>query len=196
MASLNLNVANVSVANQSWGSIPSGTSLNGDQTFWIFAVVILITIALGHVLMVSDSLKSPWWSERAEVSSGTWDWLNVFNPELWTASWRPGDIFASSAIAQPFNLWESPSLKPPPNDSKTVNKNTDKDSFRQTWCFVGEDMTGRYCVKVPSPGSCDADRRYYTRLECEMNLANAMPAGVITNHGVRYDLLSSGRLMP
>jgi hypothetical protein len=143
--------------------------------------------------MVSESLSSPWWSERAQVSSGVWDWLKIFDMSGWTASWNSGDLFASSEIGQPFNLWQSPTLRP---ERPRNQKNPDKDSFRQTWCFVGEDMTGRYCVKVPGPKSCDPDRRYYTRLECEMNLANAMPAGVITNNGVRYDLLSSGNTTP
>jgi hypothetical protein len=194
MTSLNVNSASTFVSNNSW-ALPSGNSFTGDQTFWIFAIVVLITIGLGYLLMVSDSLSSPWWSERAHVSSGAWDWLKIFDMSQWTSSWRPGDLFASSEIGQPFNLAQSPYLRPREHQ-RGSKSDPDADSFRQTWCFVGEDMTGRYCVKVPGPKSCDPDRRYYTRLECEMNLANAMPAGVITNNGVRYDLLSSGRLTP
>lgn len=192
MASLNVNSV-VASNNTSW--IPSGNSFSGDQTFWIFTVVVLITIGVGYLIMVSDSLNSPWYSERAPVSSGVWDWLKIFDVSRWTSSWSPGDLFASSEIGQPFNLAQSPSLKPREHH-RGSGSNPDADSFRQTWCFVGEDRTGRYCVKVPGPKSCDPDRRYYTRLECEMNLANAMPAGVITNHGVSYDLLSSGRTTP
>jgi hypothetical protein len=37
---------------------------------------------------------------------------------------------------------------------------------RQVWCFVGEDDTGRWCVRVPSESSCSADRAYTSQKEC------------------------------
>ncbi len=54
----------------------------------------------------------------------------------------------------------------------------------ESWCFVGEDLTGRYCVKVPSAKSCDAGRTYKSRQDCEMVSAQHLPAGIVTKQGV------------
>jgi hypothetical protein len=58
----------------------------------------------------------------------------------------------------------------------------------ESWCFVGEDLTGRYCVKVPSASSCEASRYFPTRSDCELQKANALPAGVVTASGGMLDL--------
>ena len=64
---------------------------------------------------------------------------------------------------------------------------------RETWCFVGEDLTGRFCVKVPSEQSCDRDRTYGSRSDCEMTQASHMPAGILTNGGAGMLPLSGNR---
>lgn len=40
-------------------------------------------------------------------------------------------------------------------------------SAGQTWCLVGEDMTGRWCVQVTGPKACDSDRTFPTKNACE-----------------------------
>lgn len=65
----------------------------------------------------------------------------------------------------------------PPSPPAAVHPDT------EAWCFVGEDLTGRYCVKVPSNSSCDASRTYTSRSECEMVSAQHLPAGIITKQG-------------
>ena len=40
-------------------------------------------------------------------------------------------------------------------------------SAGQTWCLVGEDMTGRWCVQVTGAKACDPDRTYPTKNACE-----------------------------
>lgn len=37
----------------------------------------------------------------------------------------------------------------------------------QTWCLVGEDMTGRWCVQVQSVKACDPDRTFSSKNACE-----------------------------
>jgi hypothetical protein len=37
----------------------------------------------------------------------------------------------------------------------------------QTWCLVGEDMTGRWCVQVQGVKACDADRTFSSKNACE-----------------------------
>ena len=73
----------------------------------------------------------------------------------------------------------------------------EEDRFKkEVWCFVGEDLTGRACVKVPSPASCDAERSYGSRPDCELQTANRLPSGVITNGGTSMiPLASMGRIL-
>lgn len=37
----------------------------------------------------------------------------------------------------------------------------------QTWCFVGEDLVGRWCVQVSSPNSCPSERSFSSKNQCE-----------------------------
>ena len=46
------------------------------------------------------------------------------------------------------------------------------------WCFVGEDLTGRWCVKTPEEGLCPKKRVFRSRSECEMKTASASPLGI------------------
>lgn len=51
---------------------------------------------------------------------------------------------------------------------------------KESWCFVGEDLTGRYCVKVPAAGSCEPSRTYVSRNDCEMTPAHHLPTKVLS----------------
>lgn len=37
----------------------------------------------------------------------------------------------------------------------------------QTWCLVGEDMTGRWCVQVQGVKACEPDRTFGSKNACE-----------------------------
>ena len=47
-------------------------------------------------------------------------------------------------------------------------------SSDQTWCLVGEDMAGRWCLQVPTPKHCEPIRTYKTKNQCEK--ANDTPS--------------------
>ncbi len=79
-----------------------------------------------------------------------------------------------------------PSITPPAHDAGAVHPDS------ESWCFVGEDLTGRYCVKVPSAGSCDASRTYKTRQDCELVPAQHLPASIVTKQGAGALPLLSG----
>ena len=49
----------------------------------------------------------------------------------------------------------------------------------EAWCFVGEDLEGRWCVQVPSRDACDSNRVFGSRSACELVPANALPSGVV-----------------
>lgn len=83
------------------------------------------------------------------------------------------------------------------HEEREHREHRDEDRFKkEVWCFVGEDLTGRACVKVPSPASCDAERSYGSRPDCELQTANRLPSGVITNGGdSMIPLASMGRIL-
>lgn len=57
--------------------------------------------------------------------------------------------------------------------------------FGENWCFVGEDVTGRWCVKVPRPGACTPERLFSSRPGCELVTASPLPLGLIANGGAQ-----------
>lgn len=59
-----------------------------------------------------------------------------------------------------------------------------------SWCFIGEDLSGRYCVRVPSEESCDPDRTFRTHSDCALINATHMPAGIIRGDGQLQPLRS------
>ena len=65
-----------------------------------------------------------------------------------------------------------------------------KPIIQDTWCFVGEDISGRYCVKVPSKESCVPDRTFRSLSECALIDGNHLPAG-IEKDGVKFTPLYS-----
>ncbi len=54
---------------------------------------------------------------------------------------------------------------------------------KESWCFVGEDVKGRWCLQVPSDHACDPNRTYESRSACELVEASSMPLGIVQNGG-------------
>jgi hypothetical protein len=54
-----------------------------------------------------------------------------------------------------------------------------------SWCLVAEDMSGRYCVKVPGPDSCEPGRTYSSQSDCELTPAMRLPAGIQQDSGMK-----------
>ena len=61
----------------------------------------------------------------------------------------------------------------------------------ESWCFIGEDNTGRWCVQVPLPSLCEPIRSYGSRNSCEMTLAQQLPSGIVTRGGTSTTPLAS-----
>ncbi len=53
----------------------------------------------------------------------------------------------------------------------------------ESWCFVGENTLGRYCVKSEKCGPLD---RFPSREACEYTEASALPLGVTGEGGLYY----------
>ena len=78
------------------------------------------------------------------------------------------------------------------NDKKEWKRPRDE---RENWCFVGEDLSGRYCVHVPSDKQCTSERLFHSRVDCEMAAANHLPAGVLTRNGDKYVPLATKNIV-
>lgn len=65
-----------------------------------------------------------------------------------------------------------------PTDEPDIPNTQESSLGRGQWCFVGEDMTGRWCVKVPEEGLCPTKRVFVSRTECERKTASASPLGI------------------
>lgn len=59
----------------------------------------------------------------------------------------------------------------------------EKPGFGENWCFVGEDITGRWCVRVPRPDACSPDRLFSSRPGCELVSASPLPLGLVADGG-------------
>jgi hypothetical protein len=74
-----------------------------------------------------------------------------------------------------------PKTTPMASASPTAAPEAVKPAFtNETWCLVGEDLSGRYCVRVPSEHSCDPNRTFSSRTDCELTPAQALPSGIAT----------------
>lgn len=71
------------------------------------------------------------------------------------------------------SLHVTPELPPPVKQERAA-----------AWCLVAEDMSGRYCVKVPGPDSCEPGRTYDSKQTCELTPAMHLPAGIQQNSGM------------
>jgi len=113
---------------------------------------------------------SPWYSDRYYASSHIWDWMKMFT--------------ATPRVTSLGGLQQVDTSSPPPIapvTQSTSERHPEPPS--ESWCFVGEDLTGRYCVKVPSASECDGDRLFRSRSDCELQKGNALPAGVANTDG-------------
>lgn len=109
-------------------------------------------------------------------------WISYYR---WSASPWLGD-----QLNAPFHVWDwlfgaaAPAAAETPAPAAPVVP-------PMHWCFVGEDYTGRWCVKVPSRSACSADRTYTSQEECTLIEANHEPTGIILNGGAAMRPLAS-----
>ena len=154
------NILNNSINSPSTSIFP--THFN---TWLLIGILILILIGTGAALMWTRWSTSPWFSNRIAATSNMWNWLSN-----------------NSAINLKHTIQE-PSKPSKPSKPLTPSKPSDIPTHsrrtRENWCFVGEDFTGRWCVKVPSPESCTAERSFASQSDCLLVEASNMPAGIL-----------------
>jgi hypothetical protein len=139
----------------------------------VVAVLVGITIVCFGVATFFQYYKwhtSPWYSDRYYASSHIWDWLNSFMIQP-----RIAELGGIQEVDIPLEAPRAPATE------STSERNPGP--VKESWCFVGADLTGRYCVKVPSDSACESDRLFSSRSDCELQRVNAMPAGVANQDG-------------
>lgn len=111
-------------------------------------------------------------------TGGAWFWISVVGllaVIIGAALWKLGYIGLGSSPVFPV---PTTTTLPPPVPERAVAK-------EETWCFVGEDMTGRWCVRVPHRGACDSERAYSSRSDCELTEGSRLPLGTNMNGGAK-----------
>lgn len=105
-------------------------------------------------------------------TGSVWFWISVIGLLaiiVVIALWKLGYLNTSVQTATTL---------PPPISENAVQR-------EETWCFVGEDMTGRWCVRVPHRGACDPERAYSSQSDCELTNASRLPLGTNMESGAR-----------
>jgi hypothetical protein len=125
------------------------------------------------------------------------------------STWAPwfliGGIVLLLAVAYLFYTGQTrasdlvPGLAPPQADWRAIEKEERREAreerreakagFGENWCFVGEDVTGRWCVKVPQSDACSPERLFSSRPGCELVPASPLPLGLINKGGAEMNPL-------
>lgn len=161
------NVAN----NKLMNVVPQETSY---IWFVIVAIILVVLAAISVFVLQWKQRSSPWWSDQYWWhEKQPWYWPLTYNT---IGSWWSGAPMGEVQYAAPgANTGVVAKASTPERSLKTHKK--------ESWCFVGEDLTGRFCVQVPSEKSCDTDRLFGTRKDCELTPANHMATGIVKENG-------------
>jgi len=155
-----------------------------------------LTLFIIRKLVTKSGAEAPLFSYRHystsnKVISET-IYLSRMNNYSSTTDWIPILFLAASVGLACLFLWTfrsyiikvpqllSPSLGP--SDPSPSYSDSDSSLSGGQWCFVGSDMTGRWCVKTPEDNLCPSDRVFRSRSECEMKTGSALPLGINQNH--------------
>ena len=158
----------------------------------LVCLVIAITIALVYFIYVTYIVNS-----TGAYPFHHFGWINgtTYVPQLITSA---QDAMASSVTSdhtkltgETVDLTGSPVQQPSATPAHVDDVAAKQPDLNESWCFVGEDLSGRYCVKVPKDSACTKDRVYHSRSDCEMAAANHLPAGVIKKNGAGIQLLGT-----
>lgn len=138
-------------------SFPAQTAVTSNFSIYIGIAFILIFLIIAGIFYYAPdiiNIDRDWLSNNVtdplmNLYSSSMDWLKGKNKVETiedTSSYGPAKITNNSLV---------------PED--TAN------TFKQVWCLVGEDIAGRWCIQVPGEQSCDSDRSFPNKNDCEKN---------------------------
>jgi len=152
-------------------ALPSVVSVGASYGLWLalggillIGLLFAIGVAVYYYYSASDA-ESPWWSDRARAATSDWG------------------LFRKSGASTDDS--PAPTSVPSNTHSEDLSEETngpvalEEAQKPEAWCFVGEDLEGRWCVQVPSREACDANRVFGSRSACELVSGNALPSGVV-----------------
>ena len=151
----------------------------------ILAGVVLVAILVLFAVNDYSWSESPWLGDRLTAFSHLWDWLPSASSSVGLTEYGALQSVPTAGSVGPGA---------PPNESTATRGPTTRGPAtrgREHWCFVGEDLTGRWCVKVPHHSACTPERLYETRSECELVTASKSPLGIIKDGGADQTLLAA-----
>jgi hypothetical protein len=90
-------------------------------------------------------------------------------------------IFITGWILYRFAFTPLSSSAPAPAFAPTVDIRAYKP---ESWCFVGENTLGRYCVQSDNCGPLD---KFASKDACELVEASALPLGITGEGGLHYN---------
>jgi hypothetical protein len=141
-------------------SIVLSSELSTNRSYFsiyvIFAITIILMIGGGMLYYAPDilTIDKEWLSNNV--------YLPIFDMYERVVSW-----FTGKNRVQPNE--NNTNYGPASITNKDLQPTEATNTFKQTWCLVGEDMTGRWCIQVPGEGACDAERSFPTKNDCEMS---------------------------
>jgi hypothetical protein len=138
------------------------------STYKIIAIVVIFLIVASVVYYAKDYIYSEWrklfpvnelTGESELISNVTSSTPAVLNYSNVAPGALPSAPTLPSAVESVMSVLE-------PAKSESAFGETAASS-EQTWCLVGEDMAGRWCLQVQSPAGCEPSRTYKTKNQCE-----------------------------
>lgn len=158
---------------QSVQSVPLQSPISVDKvidtrnisTYKIIAVIVIFLIIASVVYYAKDYIYSEWrklfpvntlTGESELISNVTSSTPAVLNYSNVAPGLTPSVPKGPTAVDAVMSV-----LEPAKTESEGAA------SAEQTWCLVGEDMAGRWCLQVQSPAGCEPSRTYKTKNQCE-----------------------------
>lgn len=141
-------------------SLPVQTAVTSNFSIYIGVAFILIFLIIAGIFYYAPdiiNIDRDWLSNNVidpltNLYSSSMDWLkgkNKVESKDVDSNYGPAQITNNSLV---------------PED--TTN------TFKQVWCLVGEDIAGRWCIQVPGEQSCDSDRSFPNKNDCEKNASS------------------------
>ena len=151
-----------------------------SSNYVIIIGIASVAVLIGVFLAYNAWSGSPWFGDRFLADFHVWDWLPALNTQV--------ALSDTGSLQQVITPSATPAAPP------TVSTDTRGARIPEHWCFVGEDLAGRWCVKVPSAAACTAERYFESRSACELTAASPLPLGIQKDGGARADPLYASKV--
>ena len=163
-------------------NIPTTTMTNTPQPMWLTWIVAgtFIVSVIVACFAYLQWLSNPEWYEHF--------WKHIYTLTWWNP---PAVSLTEFGVLHKVDAPITPGAD---SANKSTNDSDDRrqaKKLKESWCFVGEDLTGRYCLKVPSDHACEPRRLFGSLKDCELVPASHMPAGVVQDGGASMRPLRS-----